>query len=127
MATAKKKINFQNIIIATGAGLGSEFLMDKLQSVKAVQDKPYLAPLAIVAAGAFLTTQPKMEAAGFGMLGAAGAQFKTSLNINGAISRINGINEDRELKRRNLMDYIAQVQAVASNEPVNAYPAQREL
>jgi len=118
---ATKKLDFKNVIMALGAGVGSELAMDKLGEMKQIQDKPYLAPLAIAAAGAWATTNPKMESLGYGMLGAAGAQLKITLKLNGLSRlRVNGVDETRNLKRANLMKYIEQVKSVAvnGNEPL---------
>lgn len=118
---ATKKLNFQNVIMALGAGVGAELVMDKMQGIKTVAEKPYLAPLAVAVAGAWATTMPKMEALGYGALGASGAQLKTTLKLNG-LSRINGggaVDQIRAIKRGNLQRYIDQVKAVAvnGNEP----------
>lgn len=76
----KKKFQMMNIILAIGSGAGGNIAMGALdKNIEMFQKKPILAPLTVAVGGAaltyFMSGNDKAEAAGYGLLGAAGSEI----------------------------------------------------
>lgn len=79
---AKRKFDFQKVLLAAGGGMAAGFVRDQLDKVEMFRkQQPIVKPLALAAVGAGINffLNDKMEALGLGILGVAGAEIATTM------------------------------------------------